>query len=160
AVLADGSRAAKEVTALSAAQGHRPATLRRAAKALGVQKTKEGQPGAVGRWLWALPEDAHEEVSAFEGGDAHLRAGEVMAGLGLENGRTWGECASPVQVADAEAVLAPSPAARRFWIGRGRGFSKTSDAGALTIAAVLGGVIGPGERGYFAACDKDQARLA
>jgi hypothetical protein len=99
-------------------------------------------------------------MSAFDSGAAHPRAREIMAGLVLENGRTWGECASPVQVADAEAVLASEPEARRHWIGRGRGYSKTSDAGALTISAVLSGVIEPGERGFFCAADRDQAALA
>jgi hypothetical protein len=92
--------------------------------------------------------------------DASVRALEILGGLVLENGRTWGECAAPVQRADAEAVLADDPPARRFWIGRGRGFSKTGDAAAMTIAAVLGGVVEPGGHGFFCAADKDQARLA
>jgi hypothetical protein len=61
AVLADGPRPAGEVAALAATQGTKGATLRRAAKATGVVKTKEGQPGAESRWFWSLPEDDHGE---------------------------------------------------------------------------------------------------
>jgi hypothetical protein len=160
AALASSPRPATEVTALSATQGISGATLRRAVKQAGVVKRKEGQPGHPQRWLWSLPGDAPTDVSASDMGGAHLRAGEIMAGLTLENGRTLGECAAPAQVADWEAVLASDPEARRHWIGRGRGYSKTGDAAAMTIAAVLGGVIEPGERGFFCAGDRDQARLA
>jgi hypothetical protein len=160
AALAEEPRPAAEVAALSATAGISGGTLRRATKRVGVVKTKEGQPGTSGRWLWSLPEEDQGGADPFDGGAAHLRAGEILAGLTLENGKTFGECASPVQTADAEAVLASTPVVRRFWIGRGRGYSKTSDAAALTIAAVLGGVIEPGERGFFCAADKDQARLA
>jgi phage FluMu gp28-like protein len=160
AALIGGPRPATEVAALAATHRISSATLRRATEQIPVVKRKEGQPGQPGRWVWSLPEDASANASVFDAGAAHLRAGEIMAGLVLENGKTWGECAAPVQVADAEAVLSSGPHARRHWIGRGRGFSKTSDAGAMTIAAVLGGVIEPGERGFFCAADKDQARLA
>jgi hypothetical protein len=160
AALADGERPAAEVTALAATQGISGATLRRAVKQAGVVKRKVGQPGHPQRWLWSLSGDAPGGVDVSDPGDAQLRAGEIMAGLVLENGKTWGSCAAPVQVADAKAVLASDPPARRFWIGRGRGYSKTSDAGAMTIAAVLGGVVEPGSRGGFCAADKDQARLA
>jgi len=151
AVLADGPRPAGEATGLSVTQGISAATLRRATKAARIVKRKEGQPGGEQRWVGSLPEHGEGDGSDSDGGDAHLRAAEIMAGLVLENGRTWGECASPVQRADAAAVLASSPEARRHWIGRGRGYSKTTDAGAMTIAAVLG---------FFCAADKDQARLA
>jgi hypothetical protein len=159
-VLADGGRPAGEVVRLSATQGIKPATLRRAVKSVGVVKTKAGPLGRGGWWEWSLPEDEHGDVDASGGGVSTLGAWEILAALVLENGKTWGECASPVQRADAEAVLASDPPARRFWIGRPRGYSKTTDAAALTIAAVLGGVIEPGERGFFCASDRDQARLA
>jgi hypothetical protein len=61
-----------------------------------------------------------------------------------------------LQRSDAEAVLGPPG---RHWIGRPRGYSKTSDAAALVIAATLGGLVPAGERGFFCAADRDQAAL-
>lgn len=83
---------------------------------------------------------------------------EVVAGLVLEDGRRWAEAATEVQLAVARAVLDPAKPGRH-WIGRSRGYSKTTDAAALTIGALLGGLIRPGERGYCCAADRDQARL-
>lgn len=83
----------------------------------------------------------------------------ILGGLRLETGETWGECATDVQVADASAMLDPASPVVRRWVGRSRGYSKTSDAAGWTVAALLAGLIAPGERGYLVAADRDQARL-
>jgi hypothetical protein len=153
ALFGDGPQDAVDVLRLAEEQGFTARTVRRASANLEVRKTQvHDRDTGVRKWVWSL--------AAGDGDAGHLRAGEILAGLVLPNGKTLGECAAPVQVADWEAVLASEPEARRFWIGRGRGYSKTGDAAGMTIAAVLGGVIEPGERGFFCAADKDQARLA
>lgn len=84
---------------------------------------------------------------------------QIMAGLVLEDGRRWAEAATDVQLGDAAAVLSADEGPRRHWIGRSRGYSKTTDAAAMTLGAMLGGAIAPGERGFCCAADRDQARL-
>lgn len=81
----------------------------------------------------------------------------VLAGLVLADGRRWGDAATPVQWGDAQAVLDVT-GPRRHWLGRSRGYSKTTDVGGLTIAAMLTQLPGSAT-GYAAAADKDQARL-
>lgn len=76
----------------------------------------------------------------------------------LENGERWGAAASPVQVSDALAVLDPDAAQGRHWLGRPRGFSKTTDVAALALVVMLT-QLPPGARCYAAAADRDQARL-
>lgn len=82
----------------------------------------------------------------------------VLAGLVLDDGRQWGAVATPEQWADARAVLDQSAPQRRHWLGRARGYSKTVDAGGLSIAAMLT-QLRPGATAYAAAADRDQARL-
>ena len=54
-----------------------------------------------------------------------------------------------LQWGDAQAVLARNSQARRHWLGETRGgFSKTTDTAGFTIAAALGGLIPPGEKGF------------
>ena len=84
---------------------------------------------------------------------------EVLTGLRLESGETWGQAATELQWRDALSVLAREPEVRRFWLGRSRGFSKTTDTAGYTVAAALGGLIPPGEKGFCAAADRDQAAL-
>ncbi|HWC35940.1 MAG TPA: terminase large subunit [Mycobacteriales bacterium] len=81
----------------------------------------------------------------------------LLGALPLESGRRWGEAATEVQWDDARAVLG-SDGPRRHWLGRSRGYSKTTDAAALTIVALLT-LLAPGAYGYAAAADRDQARL-
>jgi len=83
----------------------------------------------------------------------------VLAALVLEDGRRWGECATPLQLMDADAVLRPGDGPRRHWIGRPRGFAKTSDLGAFTLAALLSGIVTPEHPGYAGAGDRQQASL-
>jgi Terminase large subunit, ATPase domain len=161
-------RPARDVQAAAVEAGITKATLRRAAE-LVVCKELVGEPGSpVRSWVWSLssssPEGEHldaAEVSISAGPGEHVGSDplEVLAGLRLETGETWGEAATELQWADAAAVLAREPEARRFWLGRTRGFSKTTDCAGYTVAAALGGLIPPGEKGFCAAADRDQAAL-
>jgi hypothetical protein len=81
----------------------------------------------------------------------------LLAALPLESGRKWGDAATPIQWQDARAVLG-SDGPRRHWLGRSRGFSKTTDvAGMLLVALIC--LLKPGATAYCAAADRDQARL-
>jgi hypothetical protein len=171
--LASGPRAANDVAAAAERAGIKPRTLRRAADGL-VAKSYAGRPGEPGRWIWTLVASGddggylRDETAGSSGApDGQLQRGaadisvadlprEILYGLVLESGASWGECATDLQRADAQAVLGPPG---RHWIGRPRGYSKTSDAAALVIAAVLGGLVPEGERGFFCAGDRDQAAL-
>ncbi len=82
----------------------------------------------------------------------------LVASMVLENGARWGECATPEQWADMEALLSPGSPRRHFWL-RARGQSKTTDAGMATIAVMLSGQIGTGDEMYAAAAGKEQAGL-
>ena len=68
---------------------------------------------------------------------------DLVSQMVLDNGARWGECATPEQWADMRALLEPGGPRRHFWL-RSRGFSKTFDAGAATLAMMLAaGGIGP-----------------
>lgn len=82
----------------------------------------------------------------------------LLQALRLEDGRRWGEAATQVQVEDARAVLDAGSQVRRHWLGRARGYSKTTDVGGLSLAAMLT-QLPPGSTSYAAAADRDQARL-
>jgi len=83
---------------------------------------------------------------------------EMVAGMVLDNGRTWGECATGDQWADMEALLEPGDGPRKhFWL-RARGRSKTWDAAAATLAVMITRAR-PGDEMYVAAAGKDQAAL-
>lgn len=82
---------------------------------------------------------------------------ELLAALPLESGRRWGDVATEVQWEDARAVLtAGGP--RRHWLGRSRGYSKTTDVAAFSLVALIC-LLAPGATAYCAASDRDQARL-
>lgn len=81
----------------------------------------------------------------------------LLASLVLEDGRRWGEAAVPHQWADARAVL-DVDGPRRHWLGRSRGYSKTTDVGGLASAMMLT-QLAPGSTAYAGAADRDQARL-
>jgi len=154
ALFQDGVVEASEVLCLAESQGFAKRTVERAAKELGVVKRKVGGPGEDRQcWVWSL--------AAFEGDVAVSgpEPVEILSGLRLEDGSTWGESATELQWSDALAVLARDPQVRRFWIGRTRGYSKTTDTAGFTIAAALGGLIPPGEKGFCVAADRDQAAL-
>lgn len=82
---------------------------------------------------------------------------ELLCGLIMPDGSSWGSVATAVQRRDARAVpSAQGP--RRHWIGRARGFSKTEDLAGLTLAAMVV-LLRPGAEAYCVARDRDQARL-
>ena len=83
---------------------------------------------------------------------------DLVASMVLDSGARWGEEAVPEQWADMEALLSPGGPRRHFWL-RARGRSKSFDAGAASLAMMLGGVIGPGDEAYAAAAGRDQAGL-
>ena len=61
----------------------------------------------------------------------------LLFGMVLEDGRRWGEAAVDVQVEDARAVLDQSSPTPYHWLGRARGYSKTTDNGAIALVAML-----------------------
>lgn len=83
---------------------------------------------------------------------------ETMAGLVMPSGVAWGVAATPEQWADAEAVLAAPGGPRRHWISRARGYSKTEDAAAMSVA-VLSHDLVAGDEAWAFARDRDQARI-
>jgi phage terminase large subunit-like protein len=83
----------------------------------------------------------------------------VMAMLVIEDGRRWGDAATPAQRLDAEAVLDPDLPTPYHFETRSRGFAKTDDAAGLSMAIMLTQAA-PGSRLYWLAADKDQGRLA
>jgi hypothetical protein len=82
-----------------------------------------------------------------------------MASLVLESGARWGSVATPEQWADARSLLDMSEGVprRHYWL-RARGRSKTTDAGAVTLAALLTQLSG-GAEAYAAASSREQAGL-
>jgi Phage Terminase len=82
----------------------------------------------------------------------------LLGALVQEDGHRWGEVATEVQRADALAILDVDRPQRRHWLSRSRGYSKTTDVAAMTVAAIL--TQAPASaRLYAAASDRDQARL-
>jgi hypothetical protein len=82
---------------------------------------------------------------------------DVLDALVLEDGRTWGEAATAWQLADAHAVL-NQDGPRFHYLTRPRGASKTTDLGAVAIAALVA-QLPARSRSYAAAADRDQAGL-
>lgn len=82
---------------------------------------------------------------------------ELLYGLVLEDGRTWGAAATEWQRADAHAALDPD-GPRLLFLTRARGGSKTSDLAGVVLAWLLE-VARSNERAYGAAASQDQAAL-
>ena len=82
---------------------------------------------------------------------------DFMGSLVTEDGRFWAQVATGDQIVDAVAVL--DAGVRRHWLGRARGYSKTTDVAAMALTAMVTGLIPPGGRGYAAAADGAQAGL-
>lgn len=82
---------------------------------------------------------------------------DVMHGLVLEDGRRWGEAAIEWQRADAAAILDVT-GARRHFVTRPRGGSKTTDLAGVIIAVLLVQAP-PASRSYAFASDREQAGL-
>jgi phage terminase large subunit-like protein len=83
---------------------------------------------------------------------------DLVHGLVIESGARWGEAAHDVQREDARAVLDPDTATPFNYLTRSRGWSKTTDLGAVAIGAMLAQLT-PGARCYALAADRDQGRL-
>lgn len=84
-----------------------------------------------------------------------MKALDLLASLVIEDGRTWGDAATRVQLDDARAVL---DGERPYnYITRARGYSKTADLAGVALAMLL--TLPPGSRLYWLAADEDQGRL-
>jgi len=83
----------------------------------------------------------------------------LLSGLVLEGGQRWGDIATDWQHQDASAVLDLSPDAPRLhFLTRPRGGSKTTDLGAVSLAALI--CQAPERsRSHAYARDRDQAAL-
>ena len=86
------------------------------------------------------------------------RALAILAALVLEDGRRWGDVATPWQWDDASAVLDLGGPAPLHYLTRPRGASKTVDLAGVALAALLD-QLPPGAQAYAVASDRDQARL-
>jgi phage terminase large subunit-like protein len=90
--------------------------------------------------------------------DSRLDAAlDFLAGLVLENGTVWGAAASAVQWGDARAILSMDSTPYHY-VTRSRGYSKTTDLGAIALA-VMHEQLPAGSRLYALAADRDQGRL-
>ena len=82
---------------------------------------------------------------------------ELLGALVLTDyGDRWGALATEVQRVDAHAILS-GDGPRRHWLGRARGYSKTTDVAALLIVLLL--TLPFGSECAAAAADADQASI-
>jgi hypothetical protein len=83
----------------------------------------------------------------------------LLAGFVIDDaGTKWGAIAKDFQRRDAEAIVARSDDSARHFILRGRGMSKTTDMGGVSLALMLTEAP-PRSRSYAYAVDADQAQL-
>jgi len=82
----------------------------------------------------------------------------LMCALVLEDGRRWGDAATDVQRADAEAILDADSLTPYSYLTRARGYSKTCDLGGIASSSMLA-QLAAGSRLYGLAADKDQGLL-
>ena len=83
---------------------------------------------------------------------------DLVARLVLENGMRWGEVAADWQRDDVTAIL-DRTGPRRHFLTRPRGGSKTSDLGAVLIAALIDQAPAA-SRSYAFAVDRGSGRTA
>lgn len=81
---------------------------------------------------------------------------DVLAALVLDDGRRWGEAADHVQREDARAVLDPDGEQRLHWLGRPKGYSKSTDLAGMAMAWLLAQAP-DGIEAYVVASDEDQS---
>jgi len=155
-LLADGPRDASEVQQLATLEGIAARTLRRAGDEIGVRKAQVYDPTAgVQHWVWSL---------AVRGSDSDRLADdalELLGGLVIDDGRRWGDAATaatPVLWEDAIEILNPASSTPYHWLGRSRGFDKTSGLAAAMLSAMLTQAPA-GAKLYSLAADRDQGRL-
>jgi len=86
-----------------------------------------------------------------------LDALDVMAGLVLEDGRSWGDAAYGFQWEDTKAILDDTSPPYHF-LTRARGSSKTTDLAGVAIAMLL--TLPDRTRLHWLAADRDQGALA
>jgi phage terminase large subunit-like protein len=80
----------------------------------------------------------------------------ILSSLVIEDGRTWGDAATPVQLGDAQAIIEGDQPYHA--ITRARGYSKTADvAGVIAAKAITAPA---GSKLYWLAADQDQGGLA
>ncbi len=82
---------------------------------------------------------------------------DLMHVLVLEDGRTWGEAATPDQLEDARAILDETSGTPYHFLTRARGYSKTTDLAGVALAAMLT-QLPERSRCYALAADRDQGR--
>jgi hypothetical protein len=82
---------------------------------------------------------------------------DLLAAVVLEDGRRWGDAATPEQWEDARAVLDQGGVPYHF-LTRARGYSKTFDLASIALAAMLT-QLPAASRLYGLAADRDQGRL-
>jgi hypothetical protein len=82
---------------------------------------------------------------------------DLMHALTLDTGERWGAVATPVQRANAQAVLEPGPRGPRLhWYEAPKGYSKSTDTAGLSLAWLVADAPELAE-GYVIAGDLDQA---
>lgn len=81
---------------------------------------------------------------------------DLLASLVLEDGRRWGDAATPVQWADSHRILDPAPGDPRLGlVERSKGFSKTTDLSGCGISWLLTQAP-PLAEGYIVGADSEQ----
>ncbi len=83
---------------------------------------------------------------------------DLLATFVLPDGQRWGTAATPLQWEDARSIFSDSQQ-RRHWLGRARGYAKTTDVAGMTLAALLTGMVAPEHPAFVAAGDSEQAAL-
>ena len=83
---------------------------------------------------------------------------DLLASFRMEDGRSWGQAAHPVQWQDAAAVLDEASPTPYHWLGRSRGYSKTTDLGAIALVVLLAQAP-PRARLFGLAADQSQGGL-
>jgi phage terminase large subunit-like protein len=82
---------------------------------------------------------------------------DLMHALTLDTGERWGAVATPVQRANAQAVLEPGPRSPRLhWYEAPKGYSKSTDTAGLSLAWLVADAPELAE-GYVIAGDLEQA---
>jgi len=82
---------------------------------------------------------------------------DMLDALVLEDGRRWGDVATERQREDAAAIL-DGKVQLYHWLGRSRGYSKTTDLAGIALVLLLTQASGR-SRSYAVAADLDQAGL-
>lgn len=81
---------------------------------------------------------------------------DLLASMVIEDGREWGDAATPVQLADAQAIIEGDQPYHA--ITRARGYSKTADVAGIIAAKAI--TAPAGSKLYWLAADQDQGSLA